>query len=108
MPENDGDTFSSDLKVTVNGKPVNDLKIYSDHATFSISYTVKNNTLRGDVNGDGKVDVSDITKIAAHIKGKKLLAGDQKLRADVNDDGKVDVSDITKIAAHIKGKKLLF
>lgn len=29
--------------------------------------------MRGDVNGDGKIDVSDITAIAAHIKGKKLL-----------------------------------
>lgn len=29
--------------------------------------------MRGDVNGDGKIDVSDITAIAAHIKGKKPL-----------------------------------
>lgn len=28
---------------------------------------------RGDVNGDGKINVTDITKLAAHIKGKKPL-----------------------------------
>lgn len=29
--------------------------------------------LKGDLNGDGKVDVTDITVLAAHIKGKKKL-----------------------------------
>ncbi len=28
---------------------------------------------RGDVNGDGKVNVTDLTRLAAHIKGKKPL-----------------------------------
>ncbi|MCR5539965.1 MAG: MBG domain-containing protein [Ruminococcus sp.] len=60
---------------------------------------------KGDVNGDGAINVSDITKIAAHIKGKKKLTGDSLLAADVNGDGKVNVTDITQIAAHIKGKR---
>lgn len=34
---------------------------------------IKSEYERGDVNGDGKIDVSDITAIAAHIKGKKPL-----------------------------------
>ena len=54
-----------------------------------------------------KIVVTDITKIAAHIKNKKLLTEEQKLRADVNNDNRINVTDITKIAAHIKGKKLL-
>jgi hypothetical protein len=29
--------------------------------------------LRADVNNDGNINVTDITKIAAHVKGKKLL-----------------------------------
>ena len=29
--------------------------------------------MRGDVNGDGKINVTDVVKLAAHIKGKKLL-----------------------------------
>jgi hypothetical protein len=72
---------------------------------FSI---VKGTTLsKGDVNGDGRITVTDVTKVAAHIKGKKLLSEDEKLRADVNGDGTINVTDISKIAAHIKGKKLL-
>lgn len=63
--------------------------------------------LFGDVNTDSVINVSDITKIAAHIKGKKLLDENAQKFADVNGDGVINVSDITKIAAHIKGKKLL-
>ncbi|WP_207646966.1 leucine-rich repeat protein, partial [Ruminococcus albus] len=61
----------------------------------------------GDVNGDGVINVTDITKVAAHVKGKKLLDAAAQKRADVNNDGKINVSDISKIAAHVKGKKLL-
>jgi hypothetical protein len=61
----------------------------------------------GDVNNDGKINVTDITKVAAHIKGKRLLDDVARKRADVNHDEKINVTDITKIAAHIKGKRLL-
>lgn len=61
----------------------------------------------GDVNTDSVINVTDITKVAAHIKGKKLLDYYAQKFADVNNDGKINVTDITKIAAHIKGKKLL-
>lgn len=60
----------------------------------------------GDVNGDGKVNVTDISKVAAHVKGIKKL--DSESAADVNGDGKVNVTDISKIAAHVKGIKALF
>ncbi|MCR5541626.1 MAG: dockerin type I repeat-containing protein [Ruminococcus sp.] len=61
----------------------------------------------GDVNGDGEINVTDILRIAAHIKHKIVLTDEQLKRADVNGDGNINVTDITKIAAHIKGKKLL-
>ncbi|SFC42936.1 dockerin type I domain-containing protein [Ruminococcus albus] len=67
----------------------------------------ENSSSLGDVNNDGKINVTDITKIAAHVKGKKLLKNDEFIRADVNKDGKITVTDITKVAAHVKGKKLL-
>ena len=60
---------------------------------------------KGDVNGDDKINVSDITAVSSHIKGIKALTKEQKERANVNNDGKVDVSDIATISAHIKGIK---
>jgi hypothetical protein len=99
--------LSDDLKVTVNGRNVDYLETGSSYASFSIRFNTKGTVLKGDVNGDGLINVTDITKAAAHVKGKKLLTGDAFDRADVNSDGVVNVTDITKIAAHVKGKKLL-
>ncbi|SFD04849.1 dockerin type I repeat-containing protein [Ruminococcus albus] len=61
----------------------------------------------GDVNSDGKINVTDIVATAAHVKGKKLLSDREAFIADVNCDGKVNVTDITLIAAQCKGKKML-
>ncbi|WP_242840453.1 dockerin type I domain-containing protein [Ruminococcus albus] len=81
---------------------------YSGTTSLTFEIVAKVESMLGDVNGDGKLNVTDITKVAAHIKGKKMLDDAVLQYADVNHDGKINVSDITKIAAHIKGKKLLF
>jgi outer membrane protein assembly factor BamB len=62
---------------------------------------------KGDVNGDGKINVADIAKIAAHVKDKKLLDKYSLNAADVNADGSVNVTDIVVTAAHVKGKRLI-
>ena len=63
--------------------------------------------LLGDVNADGKITVTDLSKVAAHIKTVKMLDEDQQKRADVNTDRKITVTDLSKIAAHVKGIKQL-
>ena len=60
---------------------------------------------KGDVDGNGKIDVSDISKLSAHIKGIKAIDEKYIFNADVNGDGKIDVSDIATVSAHIKGVK---
>ena len=76
--------------------------------TFEVPYKyVGEERTTGDVNYDGEINISDITLIAAHIKGKRILSDDARKRADVNGDGCINVTDIIKIAAHIKGKRLL-
>ena len=54
----------------------------------------------GDVNRDGKVDVSDYTGVANHIMGMPQ-EGFVKQAADVDGNGKIDVSDYTGIANFI-------
>lgn len=56
----------------------------------------------GDVNIDGKVNVTDIIKVAAHIKGEKILKGNAYKNADVNCDGIVSIKDFTLLAAYVK------
>jgi GH25 family lysozyme M1 (1,4-beta-N-acetylmuramidase) len=56
----------------------------------------------GDVNSDGVVNVTDVNKIAAHVKGKRALTGDELKRADVNGDGVVNVTDAMTVTAKVK------
>jgi hypothetical protein len=60
---------------------------------------------KGDVNGDGKVNSTDLVKLAAHVKGKKKLSNTSK--ADINGDGKININDVSILAAVLKGKKKL-
>jgi hypothetical protein len=56
--------------------------------------------LRGDVNGDGKVNVSDVSALINMIMG--ITAMDQSA-ADVNGDGRVNVSDVSALINIILG-----
>ncbi len=64
--------------------------------------------LRGDINGDGNVNINDVGKANAHTKGSLLLTGYQFACADANGDGTVNINDVGKLNAHAKGKKLLW
>ncbi|SEK27726.1 dockerin type I domain-containing protein [Ruminococcus albus] len=61
----------------------------------------------GDVNGDGDIDTTDVTLVAAHVKGKKILDPKDAVYADVDRNGKINITDIIIIAAHVKGKRLI-
>ena len=53
--------------------------------------------VKGDINGDGTVDVSDYIGIANHILGNTPEGFNEKA-ADVNEDGNIDVSDYIGVA----------
>ena len=60
----------------------------------------------GDVNGDGKVDVTDVTMMVDHILGKEnasFIIGN----ADMNGDGEVNVTDVTMLVNVILGNSSL-
>ena len=59
--------------------------------------------LRGDVNGDGEVDMMDVRKICEHIVGVNTLTDTQLKAADVNADGEVDMMDVRWICEYIVG-----
>ena len=66
---------------------------------FSKKFTVivnKGTSLKGDANGDGKVDIVDVTMTISQILGQNP-AGFNKTAADVNGDGRVDIVDVTSI-----------
>lgn len=64
--------------------------------------------LKGDINGDGRVNTSDVSKANSHTKKVTTLTGYEFACADVNGDGKVNTSDVSKMNAHVKKTSLLW
>ena len=58
--------------------------------------------LLGDVNNDGKVNISDVTQTVSHILGNTPDNYDESV-ADMNDDGFINISDITLMVKAILG-----
>jgi hypothetical protein len=72
----------------------------STHKALPGLYALKDycpTTLLGDVNGDGKVDVSDYIGVANYILNIPQEGFNEKA-ADVNGDGAIDVSDYLGVA----------
>lgn len=60
-----------------------------------------NNTIKGDVNGDGKITSSDYVLIKNHIMGVTILDEKAKACADYNEDGQITSSDYVLIKNYI-------
>ena len=58
------------------------------------------NVIRGDANGDGIVNISDVTAIQRHLAELEYLNGDRLKAADVNGGG-LDISDATEIQMYL-------
>lgn len=58
-------------------------------------------TLRGDVDGDGKVNINDVTELI-----NKLLRGEtSNINGDVDEDGKININDVTTLINYLLSGK---
>ncbi len=78
---------------------------WSDGVFTNRLFTVYNGTtiietVRGDFNKNGFVDIGDVARTAYMLVGKTPV----DIAADFNDNGKVDVGDATKIAYYLIGR----
>jgi hypothetical protein len=73
--------------------------------TITKTYCVED--ILGDVNLDGKVNITDVALINAHVKKTKMLIGDELKNADVNGDEKINITDVALVNAHVKKVKSL-
>jgi len=55
--------------------------------------------VRGEANGDGKVDVADAVAILGHLFGGKNL--ECRSAADANDDGRLDIADAVSLLGYL-------
>ena len=66
--------------------------------SFNGSVTVL--SLKGDINGDGSINIADVTLVAYMVVGKTPA----DLKADFNGNGRVDIGDLAKIAYYMLEK----
>ncbi len=97
---------SSDGKVTPVGKGTCKITATTtDGTNLSASCDITSNVeyQKGDVNRDGKVNVSDVLyTMNKYMKG--ILTEEEKVIAEVTGDGKVNMNDVYRILAYAMGK----
>lgn len=71
---------------------------------FIIASTATAQTIMGDVNGDGKIDVRDVVLVQKQVLGKIALTAQQLAVADVNGDELIDARDVVLIMQRALGK----
>jgi len=82
------------------------ITVVSGDLQVATSYVIdcvnKSTNLVGDVNGDGTVDVQDVTALIAYILGDKPI-GFIEANANINGDNTIDVQDVTALISKILG-----
>ena len=58
----------------------------------------------GDLSGDGRVTITDMVRLQAHLLGKTPLTGAALQAADLNGDGQVTITDMVRLQAYLLGR----
>ena len=78
-PISDTDYISTDMKLVLNDKIVYNLSV------------------NGDLNGDGQISATDLSKIKMHLIDLRLLDGAYLKSANVDGDNAITITDLSQI-----------
>ena len=84
---------------TIYGVPGSAAEQYANDNGFTFIEYV--DAAIGDMTGDGKVNVRDVTAMQRHLAGLEGLTDDRLALADVNADGKVTIDDVTLLQRYL-------
>ena len=63
----------------------------------------------GDATGDGRVVISDVARVYAHVRKTNLITDEYQLKcADALTDGRINVGDVSRLYGHIRNITKLF
>ncbi|MDD5923489.1 MAG: dockerin type I repeat-containing protein [Clostridia bacterium] len=99
--EDSTDTSTDDPSDSDNSDSDTDIKPGHDSDSDSDDPTDIDEVVYGDVTGDGKVTMEDVTSIQRVVAKLSTFRPSQREKADVTDDGKVNMEDITYIQRYI-------
>ncbi len=79
------------------------IEAVTEDVTVTVTGIEKSGPVYGDLDGDGKVNVSDAGLAYAAVMGTQTLTEEQKQLLDVNGDGKLNITDAGMLYAYVKG-----
>ena len=74
---------------------------YEYAQSHNIPYVLLDGVKLGDANGDGSVNINDVTQIQRHLAELESLEGIYLHAADANQDGTLDISDATTLQMYL-------
>ncbi|MEE0676174.1 MAG: dockerin type I repeat-containing protein, partial [Ruminococcus sp.] len=86
-----------------------DVDIFFDDAYYDIysgtggNIILRITPIRGDVNGDAEVDITDATDIQYALAQLEEFTPAQERNADVDGDGQMSIKDVTRIQKYLAG-----
>ena len=88
----------------------------ANHVTREYTVVVGNTTviqdvkihLKGDITGDGRINIMDVNRANLHFKKKITLTGYEFDCANVTGDAQVNIMDVNRLNLHFKGKSKLW
>ncbi|HBM97803.1 MAG TPA: hypothetical protein DD413_00115 [Ruminococcus sp.] len=75
----------------------------TNHFSLYALTSEKSDVMLGDVDGDGKISIDDVTDIQKHLANIVDFTNEQESLADVDRDGKITIDDVTLIQKSLAG-----
>ena len=101
VPESNQSKIASDIRRYIKEENI-DSSLVEIGINLKALDTPEN--LAGDINSDGKADLTDLTELSLYLIGDKNLTERQLLAADVDGDGEVKLTDLAKFRQYLSKK----
>ena len=88
---------------SVNGTAIEGDTFTMPYDDVTVTVAIEQAHVLGDLNGDGNVDVTDVSILIDVVLGKDVTLADGA-NTDLNSDGNVDVTDVSLLIDIILGK----
>ena len=87
-----------------NGKMVQDDEIMATGMKVFAGINIYTGVVTGDMDGNGKITITDLAKLCLHYIDKELLKDEYKEAADVDGNNKISINDLAKLQLILIGK----
>jgi subtilisin family serine protease len=96
-------TVDKNGRITPIGLGNTTVEVYSIELETTKSINIEVMLIRGDINNDGRVTITDLVKLSRYLAGLESINSNYLDNADVNNDGKVTITDLVKLSRYLAG-----